>query len=474
MSVLDVIKQGIFSECEITLQTSDRKQWIYRCIKSFRLLPGRRLTVLAICENRKYVIKIFAPCRRAQNEFQSEIRGYELLHNASYEIPHRIYYGPSEDNINIIIYQYLTDVHTFEDIFLHQFSIKKIDEKYFLRLIDLFIRLRKDNLIHKDPHFQNFLLKEDRIYILDMGAVYKINNKYLIEKNAALMFAQFPEFLHIESSWLKYYLQRFNEDINSHNAKKLRKLIEKQRQWRESHILKKIYRECTAFHVQSTVYKRLIIDRDYLQGNLINLISEPEHIFTHKDTVMLKEGNTSTVGIINVDNRQYVAKRYNIKNPGHRLKLIWRESRASCSWRNAHRLRIRGIRTAKPVALVECLEGRLKGVSIYVMEYVAGNNSAEFFNQEHLTEKIKNDIAIKMIRLIEELAAGKLVHGDLKSTNFIIHEGEPVLIDLDAMRSVNNHHYLTKGIEKDRRRFKKNWLDNAEARSIFEPLIDTD
>ncbi len=471
MSALDVIEQGVFSECEITLKISGKEQRVYRCTESLRLLPGRRLTALAICSNREYVIKVFAPYRRAQNEFQSEIKGYELLHNTSHTMPLRVYYGLADDGVNIIIYQHLAHARTLKDIFLHQPSISDAAKKYFSQLIDLFVRFRRNNLIHEDPHLENFLLNSDKIYILDTGAVRKVDNEYLIDRNVALMFAQFPRSLHVESLWLERYLRGLGKDINSPHAEELIKLIRKQQQWRESHVLKKIYRECTAFHVRSTTYGRLIMDRDYLCGGLINVISDPEHMFDNENTVMLKQGNTSTVGIINVDNRQYVAKRYNIKNFSHRLKLTWRESRASRSWRNAHRLQLRGIHTAKPVALVECLQGRLKGVSLYVMEYVAGSNSDEFFRRQHATEKAKNDVAIKMLGLIEELATGGLVHGDLKSTNFIIHGNEPVLIDLDAMKTVNNHRLLLQGVERDRRRFGKNWRDNAEARSIFEPLM---
>lgn len=468
MSVLDVIQQGIFSEFEITLQISDKDRRTYTCTRSLRLLPERRLTALAISGNRNYVIKIFAPQRRAQNEFQSEIEGYELLHNACYDIPVRVYYGAIQNNVKVIVYQYLDQAYPLENIFLKKSSISDAIAKYLPKLIDLFVRFRSDNMIHEDPHLGNFLLKDDKIYILDMGAVRKANDSYLIDKNMALMFAQFPRILHVESLYLKNYLLGLGENINGSHADELIKLIRKQQQWRESHFLKKIYRECTAFHVRSTMYGRLTIDRDYLQGDLINVISSPERIFDNEHITMLKQGNTSTIGIINIDDRQYVAKRYNVKNFGHRLKLICRESRASRSWRNAHRLQLRGIRTAKPVALMECL----KGVSLYVTEYVAGSNSAEFFRQQHLTEKTKNDIAIKMLRLIEELASEGLVHGDLKSTNFIIHEGEPVLIDLDAMKTVNNHRLLQLGIEKDRRRFKKNWRDNAEVRSIFDLLMD--
>ncbi len=500
MSILDIIEQGVFSECEIALQIFDKEPQVYFCTESLRLLQGRRLTALATYDSREYVIKTFLPNRHAQKEFRSEIEGYELLHNASYDIPSRIYYGPANNGLSIIIYEYLTHARTLADIFLHQPPISGTAKKYLLQLIDLFVCFRRDGLIHRDPHLGNFLLREDKIYIVDMGAVHRahnkhlinrsmmlghnyrivaavgINNEHLIDKNVALMFARFPRALHIESLYLENYLRELNEDNNDSHAATLIKLIERRRQQLESKFLRKIYCECTAFHVRSTAYGHLIMDRDYLCDRLINMISDPEHVFDNENTVILKQGSTTTVGIINVDNRQYVVKRYNAKNFVHRLKLIlkliWRESRASRSWRNAHRLQFRGIRMAKPVAFMECLKGRLKGISLYVTEYVPGSNADEFFRQEHLNEEIKNDVAMKIIGFIDELAMGRLVHGNLKLTGFVIDGNEPALINLDTMKVINNRRRLLRGIEKDRQRFRESWQGNAEARLMLQPLMD--
>ena len=54
-------------------------------------------------------------------------------------------------------------------------------------------------------------------------------------------------------------------------------------------------------------------------------------------------------------------------------------------------------------------------------------------------------------------------HGDLKATNILIANGNPVLIDLDATQHHRSRFFTRRGITRDLRRFLRNWQD--------EPLI---
>ena len=71
-------------------------------------------------------------------------------------------------------------------------------------------------------------------------------------------------------------------------------------------------------------------------------------------------------------------------------------------------------------------------------------------------------------------ARAHLVHGDVKSTNFIISEDKPVLIDLDAMRLHKSQRSLERGVKKDRLRFRENWINDPEPKAMFELLMNAD
>jgi hypothetical protein len=68
---------------------------------------------------------------------------------------------------------------------------------------------------------------------------------------------------------------------------------------------------------------------------------------------VIKAGNTATVARLYVDGEAFVVKRYNIKSWQHAMGRMWRPTRAQRAWQNAHRLRMLGIATFKPIALIE-------------------------------------------------------------------------------------------------------------------------
>ena len=467
MDVLEVIHQGVFEPCDVELKVSDKDTRVFSCQTCLRLLPGRRLTALASSAGKKYVIKIFPQQRRSLNEYEKEIAGYELLHTASIDIPARIYHGPAQGKLNIIVYNYISRARTLSEVF----SIKpgsRQQQSILAGFSQLLSRLHRAGLIHEDPHLANFLVKGDVITVLDAGAVRHVRNAALFEKNYGLFVAQFPVSWRLEQKIFEQYV--FDKKADEKYHTRLEEQVKSRQLWREKHYLKKIYRECTAFHVRSFLFGKLIIDRDYIDSGLVELLDDPRRVFDGEGTILLKKGNSSTVGLIKINKVEYVIKRYNVKSPVHRIKNMLRESRASRSWRNAHSLLLRGLPTAKPIAMVDCVKGKLKGVSLFVMENVPGINSADYFRQKEINRDTMKIVASKMLLMINELHQERILHNDLKSTNFIIRKGEPVIIDLDAMRVVGGQGSIKSRIKKEMQRFDENWVSDGEAKSIFDEL----
>ena len=468
MDVVAVIDSGVFEPCEIKLQVSENDARVYACQSSLRLLPGRRLTTLASSAGKKYVIKVFPQRQRSLREYEKELAGYELLHATAMDIPPRIYHGPASGGINIIVYQYISRARTLLEVFEAK-PASRHQRVHFHQLAQLLARMHGQGLIHEDPHLGNFLLKGDVITVLDVGAVRRTSNAMLMEKNYGMFVAQFPMSWQVESDFYQAYLG--DRTVDSEHETRLHQQVYSSQQWREKHYLKKIFRECSAFHVHSFISGKMIIDRDFISKNLLKLLEDPTSMFEGEDVQMLKEGNSSSVGAVSIDGQRYVIKRYNVKNWLHRLKLIFTESRASRSWRNAHRMILRGFPVARPVALLECYKGRRSGISVFVMQHLAGPNSANYFLDSEIGGDEKRGTAQKMLDLINEMHEERLVHGDLQSTNFIITDDGPVIIDLDSMKDMANRSGLQAEIKKELQRFEKNWEDDAEIKSLFSELM---
>jgi hypothetical protein len=215
----------------------------------------------------------------------------------------------------------------------------------------------------------------------------------------------------------------------------------------------------------------MIIDREYLSDEMEQRLAEPADVFEGDDVSFLKEENSSTAAVMTVKNKRYAVKRFNVKNILLAVKQALLESRASKSWRNAHLLQIRGIPTARPVAIVECFSGRQKGVSLYVTEFIDGVDSARFFNDMEISIARKRKVAKAMLDMIFELKKQQLVHGKVGPADFVILGDQPVLVDLDSMRHIRRRFFRQRAFRHQLDMFMQNWQDMEPAGRLFEELL---
>ena len=86
---------------------------------------------------------------------------------------------------------------------------------------------------------------------------------------------------------------------------------------------------------------------------MLDLLADPEGYLKAREVRTLKDGNSSTVMVVRVNDRPVVVKRYNIKGRRHGLARALRATRAARAWRNAHALLFDGVPTARPLAMLE-------------------------------------------------------------------------------------------------------------------------
>jgi hypothetical protein len=168
---------------------------------------------------------------------------------------------------------------------------------------------------------------------------------------------------------------------------------------------------------------------------------EGNRIFTHLDYYLdhagqpLKRSRGRTIGLISLQGKLVVVKRYNIRGFWHGLKISLRPSRASKSWMNAFRLKEMGIQSISPVALIEKRRGPLRNVCYFLCEYIeAGIPGCHYFVDESVT-KLHWPVAINAIEnLLEKMHQHHLYHSDLHFGNLLMVNHQPYLLDLDKLR----------------------------------------
>ena len=214
-----------------------------------------------------------------------------------------------------------------------------------------------------------------------------------------------------------------------------------------------------------------VCDRTLATEGMLEFLADPDASLQFSDMKYLKQGNTCTLWAIQVDQRMLVVKRYNIKGLAHRISRAFRATRAAVSWKNAHRLTMYGILTARPVALVEERIGPVRGRAWYITEYLQGDN-ARALCERSVEDSIETQLAgASVVALLQQLASCRISHGDMKATNLILSPHGAAVIDLDAMCEHATDTVFHRMQQRDLDRFMRNWEGCPEIGAFFKALL---
>lgn len=425
-----------------------------------RVIAGKRWVISACWGEQPVIAKVFTRWSHAQRE----LRGVQALQKINLLTPKLLHHGwATEYACYILIFEKIDpaidvnqawwegDVNQRHNI-LHQ-------------LIKTTGQLHQAGLQQRDPHLQNFLLNQEKIYVIDAGNISQSARNVAIPerlglKNLALLFAQIsPEYDQECEQWYRLYIQERGLIFTLSSLHLFQQWIKR---WRQQHFTKygkKVFRTTSnLLRVQS--YKQLwVCERNYLTDAMQGFLNDPEKVLKQSTVKILKNGNTCTVIQLEIDGKLLVVKRYNIKNFWHGVNRAFRQSRAAIYWRNAMCLASWRLPVAKPIAFIEKRIGPIRRQAYYLMEYVHGS-SLQSNESVDLVNKVKN--------LFTNLHNMWLTHGDLKANNILLTEDKkPVLLDLDSMRL---HHFAKckdRSLQRDKSRFLKNWDDSSSFKSIF-------
>jgi len=193
-------------------------------------------------------------------------------------------------------------------------------------------------------------------------------------------------------------------------------------------------------------------DARYASDTLERILRDPDA--TLADIKPIKDDGTTTVWGITIDLHRCIIKRYNRKTPAHGIRRFFQRSRAKNCWLQAQALANIGVAVAPPIAWVQKKTLGLKCDSWLISERVDGDDCHTTF------ENRKQEGSLLMANIVNTLVklwrAG-YSHGDLKATNILIANGNPVLIDLDATQHHRSRFFARRRITRDLRRFLKNW-----------------
>lgn len=434
-------------------------------LTAVRYLPNKRLVVKGRWAGQSVYAKIFFGQGHGKYAAR-DLRGVALLSQHFIQTPELLCAAPSECKQAYVLIFKALDAAVNAEEFLHVTPAKKLNVA--IRIVATIARHHEAKVLQTDLYLKNFLVDGDEIYTLDGDGIrqYRFLSPRRALKNLAVLISKF-DVLEVEQ-WLPSLLQVYATARNWSSVPDLtafKRLVNQHRtQVAKYYADKKVFRQCTDVNVyrQSGLFEA--VSTDFALKHLPISIQDCEHIVEHGAS--FKKGNTCTVSLAEIDGVKVVVKRYNIKGFWHGLSRALRPTRAAASWSNAYRLRLLGIATPQPVALIESRLGCLRGKAYFLSEYLDAPDASAFFAQ------IKNkrgqaEAVHKIVELFYRMYLLKLSHGDMKANNIKVLDGTPYLIDLDSMQQHDGDFFAIRGHVKDLKRFMRNWQDHPTLYNTF-------
>jgi len=354
------------------------------CSQILRVLPEKRLVCFGEWSGRQVVAKFFMDPKSAKRHCAREERGLTALMEAGIKAPALLFKGMLPPDGTPVLG--LQRIMPAQDLLTAWERAVSFDLRAGLlgRAAAVIAEQHEAGLKQDDPHLKNFLWTDDDLFTIDGDAV---NTRYMGKplaipeslENLGLFFAQFyPRFDGLVPSAFRLYAEKRTWPVDDDLSARLLKNVFSQRNSRKRAYLKKIYRECSAFVCKRAWNRFMVCDRVFYNEAMVRFLADPDHIMNSGR--VLKQGNTSTVTMVEVNGQDMVVKRYNIKNARHAFKRSFRPSRAWISWRNAHLLASLGIATPKPIALVEKRLGPFRSTAYFITEHVDGIDAYSLFH----------------------------------------------------------------------------------------------
>ena len=424
-----------------------------------RTLPGKRYVAQAELNGSPVLVKLYLGLR-AKSKSAAEVAGLKLLHERNLPAPALLQQGSNGSGAWVVC-EWLSQATTLSES--AEVSVEGLSSQTEMPqcagdVARLIAAMHQQGVVQQDVHPANFLFSENTWKIVDAADIQVVASadKNIYSNNLGVFLAQLPE------AWQTGILSCYAAEIESTELAVNAVAIEKSRQWRAwraQDLASKSLRDCSLFQVKHTFNRFESTWRDCNK-------SLPDLESSLQQAKLLKDGGSSTVGLIEYAGKTVVLKRYNLKSWLHWLKRFWRPTRACHSWVAGHRLRVLGVATPKPLAIIEERIGPLRKRGFLLTEVATGQDLVSVCQASSITKSVAEQVA----DVLQIFAREKITHGDFKATNLLWAESLS-LIDLDSVRWHKSEIKWAAAFEKDIKRLLRNWPENSEQYQVMSEEI---
>lgn len=445
------------------------------CRQILRHVPGKRLVFRGTWDRRQVVAKLYLDTTAAGRHFRRELKGIKALAAAGLPTPPLVFQGSLEDARTPLLM--IAAIEDALDLGRHFKTLGCPTEGRALlrQAVTAIAQMHDAGLRQRDIHPGNFLYSDGGIMIIDGDAVEKADAVPLPTRpslaNLTLFLAQFEmPFDTLLPELAATYAHARRRPMGPISDAAIAAAVWRWREWRQRKYLRKIQRPCSEVAVTRRLNRYVAQDRTWEVPGRTYLLDDPDRSMA--SGTLLKAGHSATVAKVALGSASVVIKRYNIKNACHALGRGLRTSRAMRSWKNAHRLKLLGIPTPRPLAVIEERWGFVRRRAFFVMAFLPGETIDQALRSRLVDEPSGTAVLDRLERLLAQLAAARISHGDFKASNFIWSAGTLYLLDLDGMRVHRRRSAFHRAFRRDLLRLQRNWRDVPTLRGPIAAMAD--
>ena len=437
----------------------EKKEEAIKIESILRIVPGKRLTGISNWRNQTVIVKLFFGPGHWKRNLLSDIRGMNLLRQRHILTPEILHETATFDGKGaVILIDYLQRGKN-----LHELVNEASSEDRKLALINLTVatiaKCHGQGLWQNDIHLDNFMLVDDRVYVLDGGDINAVDTEIgwqQASENLSLFFAQFPVDMDINIPALLEHYQSQSRNLEDSDLNAFAGRVIAQRIKRLDRFEKKLFRSTTAYRSIYDTNRFVVYDRQIHSDELESFIGNPSSYIN--DENLLKAGNASSVSRVAFANRSFVLKRYNLKSLWHSFKYLFKTSRAHRCWLSASILEMLGINTPHPYLIYEERAfWLLRRRAFFLSEDLDESNLLEKFEKSGADALPIETLVLAFKQLFETMNTYLITHGDMKASNFVYLRDRLYVLDLDAMQRHKSRRSFNKVFQKDLKRFMMNW-----------------
>ena len=319
------------------------------------------------------------------------------------------------------------------------------DEKISTELVKMVVRMHSSGLLHQDLHAGNFLWDGESFFLVDLHRARLLRSLSLDQRlwNFAHLFHSLRSIWGEgdQSKFLKAYVDGSSVHVEKPEEclKKIHSWMDRlqRRQWDSR--TRRCLKESTEFSVRKTngmiAYHRKNFPFDRLERVIAN------HFFLLKENPsgLKKQSQEIVVSLFEDGGDQVCVKQFCYSKFSDRLKEHFRHSKGLKAWLGGNGLRVRGVSSVKPLALMEKKRRVGRTESFLIMEASHAEEEMDCYLCRGFDGmKEKRDFIKAFACWLTALHQKRIYHQDMKACNILISKNQQgwgfKLLDLEDVR----------------------------------------